>query len=499
MRKFTKCLMALALLVTGWSGAYAQEEVDVATLPWVNNGQNCTKDFNNENGGTVFGTDAGGTNLSYVDVSAYGIIKLYGTAGQTARLFINRAEAGNDGIFFVDLDEKGVAVFDCNTVLTKQPTAQYIHLNGVKASAWNTKLNLSQITVSGSAISFPEPPEPDPFDTSKNHMLLFTNGAAQPGSPWAYQADYALPTPLTSGKTYVFEATINAVNGGETRLVPNGDGAQYCTTKGLWTNEFTRYQVEFTASGNHTKLEIDLGACAGEVYFDNVSLVEKGETTNLIANGDFETQGTTGWSGSGNKMEQVEYVLGEVNEPGILVTVGEAGWRTFRTGSNVKIPDGLGVKAYAAKYMAEGNYVKLTEVTEFGSWQSVLIEAPQGSYMLKSPASVTSIDKSINDLKANGEAPLTADGTLYGLAKKNGVVGFYQISDKVPAWAIYMQINKNNSAPEFLPFDGNTTGINTTLVNTEKVNSEIFNLQGQRVAKPAKGLYIVNGKKVVLK
>ena len=152
--------MVLALLMTGWSSAYAQE-VDVTTQPWVNKGQDCTQDFNNENGGTVFGTDAGGTNISYVDVSAYGIIKLYGTASQRARLFINREEVGDEnGTFFVDLDSEGVGTFDCNTVLTKQPKAQYIHLNGVKASAYNTHLNLSSITVSGSAIEFPEP---DPF------------------------------------------------------------------------------------------------------------------------------------------------------------------------------------------------------------------------------------------------------------------------------------------------------------------------------------------------
>ena len=91
MRKFTKSLMVLALLVIGWSGAYAQGEIDVTTLPWVNNGQGCTQDFDNDNGSTVFGTDVTGA-ASYVDVSAYGTIKLYGKANQTARLFINRAE-----------------------------------------------------------------------------------------------------------------------------------------------------------------------------------------------------------------------------------------------------------------------------------------------------------------------------------------------------------------------------------------------------------------------
>ena len=43
------------------------------------------------------------------------------------------------------------------------------------------------------------------------------------------------------------------------------------------------------------------------------------------------------------------------------------------------------------------------------------------------------------------------------------------------------------------------TGIDATLVNSEKVNSQYFNLAGQRVAHPAKGLYIVNGKKVIVK
>jgi len=153
-------LIALFALMGGANSVKAQAETDITTLPWVQKGQSCTQDFNNAGGGTVYGTDDGGTNISYVDVSAYGIIKLYGPASQTARLFINREEAGDNGIFYVDINSEGVGTFDCNTVLTKQPKAQYIHLNGVKASAYNTTLNLSSITVSGSAIEFPEP---DPF------------------------------------------------------------------------------------------------------------------------------------------------------------------------------------------------------------------------------------------------------------------------------------------------------------------------------------------------
>ena len=44
-----------------------------------------------------------------------------------------------------------------------------------------------------------------------------------------------------------------------------------------------------------------------------------------------------------------------------------------------------------------------------------------------------------------------------------------------------------------------TTGINTLNVEREMLNGEVYNLAGQRVHNPRKGLYIVNGKKVMMK
>ena len=335
-----------------------------------------------------------------------------------------------------------------------------------------------------------------------NHMLLVTNGDAK-SNPWDYQAQYVLPTALVKGKTYVFEADMNAVNGGETRLVPSGDNQQWEVTTGLWTNKFTKYQVEFKADGNYTFLEIDLGACAGKVYIDNVSLVVKGETTNLIANGDFESDDLTGWSVStwnGSSMERVEKEApSEVLDPGMLISVGEAGWRTFSTGSAIKITD-PNVTAYVAKYIEAGNYIKLKEVTEIPDWQPVLIEAAPGKYMVETTTEDLSgsFPWGDNGLIKNGNSALKGDGTLYALAKKNGVVGFYKMSteSEIPAWAVYMKI-ESSSAPSYLGFDGGATGIEA--VKATKNDGEFFNLAGQRVANPTKGLYIVNGKKVILK
>ena len=48
-------------------------------------------------------------------------------------------------------------------------------------------------------------------------------------------------------------------------------------------------------------------------------------------------------------------------------------------------------------------------------------------------------------------------------------------------------------------FDDEVTGVNEVRSQKEDVRSEWFDLQGRKVAQPQKGLYIVNGKKVVLK
>lgn len=47
--------------------------------------------------------------------------------------------------------------------------------------------------------------------------------------------------------------------------------------------------------------------------------------------------------------------------------------------------------------------------------------------------------------------------------------------------------------------EGNTTGVNDVRSKMEDVRGEYYNLAGQRVAQPTKGIYISNGKKVIVK
>ena len=73
--------------------------------------------------------------------------------------------------------------------------------------------------------------------------------------------------------------------------------------------------------------------------------------------------------------------------------------------------------------------------------------------------------------------------------------------DYVPAGKAYLNVQESGEAPQFIGFGGDTTGINEELrVKSEEfATAQYYDLQGRHVAQPTKGLYIVNGKKVVVK
>lgn len=81
---------------------------------------------------------------------------------------------------------------------------------------------------------------------------------------------------------------------------------------------------------------------------------------------------------------------------------------------------------------------------------------------------------------------------------------FYKANGQtVPKNKAYLQIpTASAGARESFWFDDETTGIAAVekTDNTDNVeNKVVYNLNGQRVANPTKGLYIVNGKKVIIK
>ncbi len=168
-------------------------------------------------------------------------------------------------------------------------------------------------------------------------------------------------------------------------------------------------------------------------------------------------------------------------------------------------------KCYTLHYTAGNDKVSATEVeTSLAANTPVLVNAAEGKYKFVSTA--TSGDA------ATGSDPVTV-GALTGvyadtycpsasyiLGKKDDVVGFYhpagENTNYVRANRAYLTADVAG-AREFLSidFDGETTAVSEELrvKNEAFATAPYYNLSGQRIAKPTKGLYIVNGKKVVIK
>ena len=95
----------------------------------------------------------------------------------------------------------------------------------------------------------------------------------------------------------------------------------------------------------------------------------------------------------------------------------------------------------------------------------------------------------------------------YVLASGSNGTGFYRVPTEgttLAAGRAYLTIPAETAASRsalMLAFDDEeeTTGISASLTNSEEVNSAVYDLQGRRVEQPQPGLYIRNGKKVIIK
>lgn len=156
-------------------------------------------------------------------------------------------------------------------------------------------------------------------DQGPNHVLEVNNGAAGTNA-WDRQCNVWLNVSMQIGKTYIVKATIRSENSGECALWPiwtaspnrnQWDGStdvQYLAAYQL-NNQWQEFTWEFTAQFTNDKIQFAIGKIGGKIYFDDVSCVEKGTTTNMVPNGTFESDDISKWeiiTWAGQKLSVVE-------------------------------------------------------------------------------------------------------------------------------------------------------------------------------------------------
>lgn len=159
------------------------------------------------------------------------------------------------------------------------------------------------------------------------------------------------------------------------------------------------------------------------------------------------------------------------------------------------------VKAYIVT-TTTAESVTLTEVTKTPANTGLIIAGgTKGETVNVLVTDGATDDVTANLLKAATTAKTVADGEAFALSKTDGLFHPVQAGLTIPAGKAYMLAADIPSGAHALSLDfgGGTTGIKAVESQKVAMDNKFYNLAGQQVAAPTKGLYIVNGKKVIIK
>ena len=181
----------------------------------------------------------------------------------------------------------------------------------------------------------------------------------------------------------------------------------------------------------------------------------------------------------------------------VSATLSASGLSSFCSAYALDFTGVTGLKAYVVTAVTSTS-VTLTQVDKVPGGTGVILQGTAGeTYTIPVAATIPDAPATnkmvgtLNDTNVSANSAYALkDGKFHPVNAGTIAAGkAYLPASAVPA-----------SAPELaIVFDGQTTGIQGVEAQKQVENGTFYNLAGQRVAQPTKGLYIVNGKKVVMK
>lgn len=301
------------------------------------------------------------------------------------------------------------------------------------------------------------------------------------------------------------EFTVNSIKFGTTaanNYYPGTSGKSYTSTRFYTNNGFNVIPAPFVCIKEitYTATSTDYAnKLANSTWINATASVDSKTVTIVPEDGTKPITATIGGT-SGATSIVVSYETVDHAEIALGAQDGEDYYATFSNKNAVEFVDAT---VYTVNVI--GTALKLNEVTskQVPANTGVLVKSSTNTVSVKTIETASDIT-SVNLLKPASEE-MTGTYTFYKLAyddyaAKTGL-GFYWGADNgvaftVKAGTAYLAVPNAASVKGFL-LDGTPTAIEG--VEAENNTDVIYNLSGQRVQKAQRGLYIVNGKKLMVK
>ena len=209
-----------------------------------------------------------------------------------------------------------------------------------------------------------------------------------------------------------------------------------------------------------------------------------------------------GVSGAGNQTDNLKFYDGLTYSFGakgstVPVTISSAGYATYASAATLNFA-GSGITAYRAE--ETDGAVTFSEQSWVPAGTGLLLKAEPGTYNIPTATSDNEDYAVSSALIGVVKTTTIEDAGIFVLMNGASGVGFYKTTSAFTVGANTAYFAALPTTARFFSIDEvGTTSISEQLtVNSEKfATAPVYNLQGQRVAQPRKGLYIVNGKKVI--
>lgn len=346
--------------------------------------------------------------------------------------------------------------------------------------------------------------------TSSNYAKVFSNLSSNQDVTISYSA-----TSIKNVVSFIEAENIEGIlplSGYFANKVSNGQGG--CTAKsGVATTYKLIANAAMLPAGKY-KVTMRVVGKTGQTFYvakdsegsnkvltvTNTSVTTKENTsdeftldgsTSLYVQGGYQTSSENGY--------MIDYVY--IQKVAVNTTIGSDGYATYSCAYPLDFSSATDVRGYYATSASAGTVV-MTEVTGTAA-------ANEGLFLQKTGEDPTiPVVSSGTTLTGNLLKPTTggniydSDKAQYVFAKQSEELGFYKVIGSLsPASGkAYLEVNSAIAASRlrFVFEDEETTGIMSTERKTQADRS-FYNLSGQRVTQPRRGLYIVGGKKVIIK
>ena len=254
------------------------------------------------------------------------------------------------------------------------------------------------------------------------------------------------------------------------------------------TNGYTVIIETATGSNNSGKLTLKIGS-------DDAVTVTGPNKTVMATTSSTSTSFTIKNLNSGAmKLGKITIVPNQYS-----TTVQSYGWATFIAPAPVQFASNTAYVVTDASVSGSSGSLSMAAVTQVPKDTPVLLKGAG----TKDITVIASASAPATNLLSIGTGTTPAGKYPYVLAKDGEGACFKQWTGTAATLngrVVLLLDESIATAPVFTLDSNETTGIDSIENGKLKIeNSEVYNLAGQRVANPTKGLYIVNGKKVIIK